>query len=197
MLTYGDISRDPSKLPETSLQALLARGFTHFLGNEQASKVVSRIRAAIVEGTERKADSVTKEEVQAFRAAQPERVNGWLGEIVNDALKSLDEGTVGIRAAGGPKVDPVTAAMNSLARTEVVTILKANGLKTPKGEETITFGNGETRTMAQMVEKRLADHGERIRKEAERQIADAARRKAKVEAEVKGKGKASAAELGL
>lgn len=195
MLQYGDITRDPAKLPEASLAALLARGFAHFLGNEQASKVVSRIRSEIA-GENGKATDVSKEQVQAFRAENPDKVNAWANEIVAEALKSLDDGSIGTRAAAGPRVDPITGAMNSLARAEVVTILKANGLKTPKGEETIAFGDA-TRTMAQMIERRLASHGERLRKEAERQVADAARRKAKTEAEVKGKGTASAEALGL
>jgi hypothetical protein len=190
MLTYGEITRDPAKLPVASLNALLARGFTHFLGNEQASKVVGRIRTEVAtslstpEKEVNQAD-VTKEQVQSFRAANAETVAKWTQEVVADALKALDEGKVGIRAAAGPRVDPITNAMNGIARSEVVTILKSNGLKTPKGDEVITFGEGVTRTMAQMIAKRLADHGERIRKEAEKHVAEAARKRAKIEAEAK------------
>lgn len=205
MLQYGDITRDPGKLPASSAAALMARGFAHLLGNEQASKVVTRIRNAIVDSANagkletehRKVDSVTRDEVQAFRAANAEIINAWNAEAVGAALKELDEGTLGVRAAGGPRVDPVTQAMNSAARAEVITTLKANGIKVPKGDEVVTFGNGETRTMPQMIAKRLEVHGERLRKEAEKAVADAARKRAKIEAEAKGKGTASAAELGL
>ena len=185
MLTFGNLTRDPTKIPEASLKALLARGFAHYLGNEQASKIVGKIRQALVEGTQRKVAEVSKEEVRAFREAHGDQIGKWEDEAREEALKALDAGTMGVRVAtgGGPRLDPVAAGMAAIAKAEVRTILKANNLKEPKGEETLAFGNGQTRTMAQMIEKRLADHGERIKKESEQAIAAQARKMAKVKAE--------------
>lgn len=188
MLTYGDITRDPSKLPEATLKALLQRGFAHVLGNEKSSKVVGQARKHIA-GDDGKTEFVSKEAIQALRLASPELFNGWMATAIADALSAIDDGTLGTRTGGGGvRVDPVTAAMNSIARSEVTTTLKANGLKVPKGEETVEFANGAKKTMAAMVATRLEKNGERIRKEAEKQVADAARRRAKIEAEAKAAG---------
>ena len=85
MLTYGDITRDPATMPEASRNALLARGFSHLLGNEQASKVVARIRKALAEG---KPDGyeATKADVQAFRESNGKLVSAWADEARADAL---------------------------------------------------------------------------------------------------------------
>lgn len=202
-LEYGTITRDATKLPQKSLEALLARGFAHFLGNEQASKVVGRIRTAVAtslstpEKEINQAD-ISKDQVRAYREANAEQVTAWVNEVQATALKALDEGTVGVRAAGsGIRLDPRASEMRSIARTEVVTTLKANGLKVPKGEETLSFSGGETRTMDQMITKRLELHAERIGKEADKAIAEKARKAKKVSEEAKQAGGTSAEAMGL
>lgn len=184
MLEFNNITRDPAKLPEASLKALLARGFGHYLGNEQQSKVVSKIKAHLANGG--KASDVSKDQVKAFREANPDQVKTWADEAIASALQALDNGTVGVRAPGAPRVDPLTAAMHSIARAEVARVLRASGAKVPKGDETVQLG-AESFTLAQLVERRLArpDHGPRIKREAEAKVKADARKAAQVDSEAK------------
>lgn len=192
-LTYNTITRDVAKLPEASVMALLSRGFSHFLGNEQASKIVSRIRGHLA--GDGKASDVTKESVNAFRddPANQERIAAWEKEVIEAALKALDEGTVGVRTLAGPRVTPLETAMRRQARDEVSTILKANGLKVPTGENTVEL-QGEAFTMEQLIDRRLDKHGDRIRKESEKRLADERKKRERLAAEAQGK---SPDELGL
>ncbi len=208
-LTFGtDITRDFNTLPLVSQIALATRGFAHLLGNEQASKVVSKIRGAVVaaspkgaDGSTRKVESVTKDEVQAFRAANPEQIKTWEAAARAEALKDLDEGKLGTRVAG-PRLDPVETEIARLARVDVINTLKAHNLKAPKGDETITFLAGtpqeHTRTMAQMVANKIAKNGERYKREAEKAVAEAARKRKAAEAAAKAApAQGGAEELGL
>lgn len=204
MLTFEalNISRDETQAPVASVMAMAQRGFQHFLGNEVASKVVSKIKSEIASKTkDRKAESVSKDEIVAFRTEHATHVQAWTRAAVDEALKAFDEGTIGTRSGGGARVDPLTAAMNTIARTEVTVTLKANGIKVPKGDDTVTL-QGEPFTMAQLIARRLEKHGTRIQGEADKQVKDAARKRAKLEAEAKqakqGNGSQQGAEaLGL
>lgn len=191
MLTYGDITRDPATLPAASVTALLARGFSHYLGNEQAAKVVSRIRTELA--GEGKASDVTKDQVQAFRLEHSAKVKEMEAAVAADALKALDEGTIGARTGtSGPRLAPLDKMISRVAREFVTTKLQANGLKVPKGEETLEIG-GKAVTMAHLVERQIAANGDVVKKEAERRIADAQRKLAKAKVE----GAASLDSLGL
>ena len=174
MLTYGDITRDPATMPEASRNALLARGFSHLLGNEQASKVVARIRKALAEG---KPDGyeATKADVQAFRESNGTLVSSWGDEARADALTALDEGTLGVHAARGPSRDPIESAMRTIARTLVSDTLKKNKLKIPSGDKTVTLA-GQDFTMDELIDRQIAKNGDHIRKEAERKVAEDERR---------------------
>lgn len=190
MLTYGDITRDPASLPATSVAALLSRGFSHYLGNEQASKVVSRIRTAIATSLstpEREVNQadITKEQVQDFRTSNPELVATFVANVMSEALKALDEGTIGSRATGGgPRLDPIAKMIQRVAREFVTTKLQANGLKVPKGEETIEIG-GKAITMAELVTRQIAANADVIEREANKRLNEAKRKleKARVGAE--------------
>ena len=172
MLNYGDTQVDEAKLPAASVHALLSRGLSHFLGNEQASKVTSRIRATLAAG---KPDTyeATRDEIEAFRAANESQVNGWKSEVHGVAMKALAEGTIGV-STRGPAKDPMQSAMATIARKEVGELLKANNLAIPTGDKTVSFG-GQELTMAILIERRIAKHGDRIKKVVERNMAEAAR----------------------
>lgn len=183
MLSYGEIQRDPGKLPEATLKALLARGFSHVLGNEVSAKVVARVRSHLA-GAEGKADDVSTDAVKAFRKDNAETVIKWTAEAQADALKSMDEGTLGVRGPGGPRVDPVTSAMRNFAWEAIKAILKAQNLKVPTGEDTVTLQKGTPNeasyTREQLIERRLAHptYGPKHKHEAERHVAAEAKRKA-------------------
>jgi hypothetical protein len=197
MLTYGEITRDESKLPAESVKALMSRGFAHYMGNEQASKIVARIRKELAEGKPEVFEA-TRDMVQAYRTDHEAQVAKWQEEVWKIALAALDEGTVGV-STRGPSKDPIESAMATIARREVVDVLKGNGLKAPKGEETVALG-GHSFTMDQLIERRLEKHGERVRKEAERAVAEAKRKSDRLQAEAakaKANGPVTAEALGL
>ena len=169
-VTYGTHTLDFTKLPAKSLEAMLKRGVTHFLGNEQASKV-SGWKVRFVETEKREPND---DEVAEVKSA-----------YITKALEALSAGTVGV-ATRGPAADPMDATMERIARGEISDVLKANGAKfVGKGEDRkVAFADGSSFTMDELIERRLAnpEHGPRIRKDAEKAIKDAARKaeKAKV-----------------
>lgn len=168
--TVAGYEIDVTDLPAKSIDALLSRGLTRFLGNEQASKVSSWKAAFKTEhGTE-----PTDDNVAAYHAS-----------VVADAVKRLVEGTIGTRQPS-VTVDPLEKEMHRLAKAEVVEILRANSIKVPKEGEAVTFADGSQKTLDDMIEARLAKRGEAIEKEAKRILAAKAKRAegAKVEGPV-------------
>lgn len=162
-IQYGEHTLDFSALPPKSLEAMLKRGVAHFLGNEQAAKVTN-----------------WKAKFVADQGAEPgeDEVAAKKAELVANALKMLAEGTVGT-ATRGPAADPIESEMDRIARREINETLKKHGLKfTGKGDDRkATFVNGESFTMDELIERRLAnpEHEARIRKAAEKAIRDAAK----------------------
>lgn len=196
-LKYGDVTRDSGKLSEVSVNALLARGFSHYLGNEQASKVVAKIRAVLANGG--KASDVTKEAIKAWREneANAKALEAFEVECENAALEALDNGTIGVHVSSGrTSRDPIQAAMQIIARKEVSDVLKGAGLKSPKGEETVDMG-GQAFTMDALIARRLEKHADRLHKEAERQVAEAARKSKRLAEESAKAGGKTAEALGL
>lgn len=163
ILTYGDFTADFNTLPETSLVAMLRRGFGHFMGSECASKVT-----AAFDPENESQPSVTKDEYKA--------------QVQAEMFAKLQAGTVGV-STRGPAVDPITTIIRRLAKAEIIPILKANGLAWPKkAEDVVSFPNGDKFTGAQLVDRRVAKEGERLGKEAKK-VQDEAARKAKKLAE--------------
>lgn len=162
-VSYGTHTLDFAKFPAQSTLAMLKRGVTHYLGNEQAAKVTNWKAKYLEENKVEPAD----DEIAAKKA-----------EFIAAAIAALEAGTVGM-ATRGPSVDPVEAHMERIAKAEINNILKQSGTKfTGKGEDRkIVAANGESFTMDQLVERRLAnpEHGARIRKLAEKAVKDAAK----------------------
>jgi hypothetical protein len=171
-LKYAEITRDASTFPVPTIHALLSRGFSHVLGNEVSSKVVAQIRRLV------KGDSKvnpTTEQIKAFRAEFAARVAQWEQEAEQAALKAMDEGTLGVRAIGSERAQrfsPLDRECRKIALAEVSAILTSNKLAMPKGEGKVAFPNGEAFTREELVARRLAKHGERITKEAEKVLAN-------------------------
>lgn len=170
-VTYGNITLDFTKLPAKSLEAMLKRGVTHYLGNEQAAKV-SGWKSRFADDNNGAVPG--DDEIAAKKA-----------EYVSAAVAALEAGTVGM-ATRGPAADPVEAEMERIAKREINAILKTNGAKfSGKGDERkVTFANGQSFTMDQLVERRLANpsEGPRIKTAAEKAIKQAAREAEKVKA---------------
>lgn len=187
-IQYGNHALDTAKFHPNAIEAMVRRGVSHYLGNEMASKVVAWVESENKERAKTGAAPVTDAEKDDKKLS-----------FQADAIVALENGSVG-QSNRGPRVDPLVAQMQAIAKREVIDTLKANNIKPPKGEDIVTFGDGATRTMAQMIEKRLANHGTRIETEAKKLLADQARKaeKAKKEAAAReSKGLVAASELGL
>jgi hypothetical protein len=160
-IQYGNHAIDTATLPPTSIDAMVRRGVSHYLGNEMASKVVAW------------EESQTKEN---GRAPSPEEKAAKKEALQLEAIAALEAGTVG-QSNRGPRVDPLIAQINIIAKREVLNTLRANNIKPPKGDEVIAFGDAK-RTMAQMIERRIASpkFGPAIEAEAKKFLADQAKK---------------------
>jgi hypothetical protein len=150
ILTYGNFQADFNTLPESSLVAMLRRGFGHFMGSEAASKVT-----AAFDPDNETQPTESKDEYKA--------------KVQAEFMAKLVAGTVGV-STRGPAVDPLVTIGRRLAKGEIIPILKANGLAWPKkSEDVVTFPNGDKFTGAQLVDRRLAGkEGPRINAEAKK-----------------------------
>lgn len=201
-ITYAGHEIAVASLPAQSIEALLRRGVTHFLGNEQAAKVTARA----------KKDEATRA-VEAFKAAHgrdpsesdtlpsvapasDENRDTWKAEYIANAIKALAEGTVGL-IVRGPSVDPVDARMEKIAKAEVLNVLKGAGIKVPKKDEAVTFADGTKKTLDDMIETRLERFGDRIRVEAEKALKAEAKAKEKARVEAASAESKTADALGL
>lgn len=170
---------DIGKLPEISVRALISRGLTHYLGSEQASKV--------------KAKKDAYEKDNGGVAAAEDEIAAWKAEFVAQAIEKLVAGSIGVRAVG-TTVDPVEAMSERIAKEQVLEILRANGIKVPKKDEAVSFADGSTKSLDDMIATRLEKNGEAIEREAKKRLTDKAKKEAaaKVAGEVK-----TFADLGL
>lgn len=173
-VTYGKepgkvFTIDSATLPETSVKALLSRGLSHFLGNEQASKVAAKKEAFKAETGNDAAD---------------DEVAAWKEEFQAAAIAALEAGTVGVRAPSAPRLDPIESVIRRFAKAEVLAVLKNANLKAPVKDETIEIG-GNAFTMEDLISRRISKEGERLTKEAKKHM-DAEARRAKQAAEQGG-----------
>lgn len=172
VIKYGDHIADFNTLPEASLVAMLRRGFAHFMGSEQASKVTSHF------------DPENETPVPDSPEARAE----FKAQCQTKAMAALVAGTVGM-STRGPAVDPITTIIRRLAKAEILPILKANGLAWPKkAEDVVSFPNGDKFTGAQLVDRRIAKEGERLGKEAKKVADEQARRNKKLEENANAEG---------
>lgn len=180
-VTYGDHTINTDNLPEKSIQALLSRGLAHFLGNEQAAKV-----SGWANGIKEKSGAApSDDEVASAKAG-----------YVAAALAALAAGTIGA-GTRGPRGTATETVMRQIAEKEVRSILAQNHMALPSGDKTVKFEDGTELTRADLLSRRLAKHGDRIRKEAEAEIKAAERKAAKATAEAKQAGGVGVDALGL
>jgi hypothetical protein len=204
MFTVGSYEIDETKIDPAVTLRLLQRATAHILNNECAANVLGKTKRAIV-GKDGKVDTVTDEQLEAWRAidANAAQIDAWESEFCSAKISAMYDGTLSVRVARGPVRDPVEAAMRSIALAELKTDAKNRGAAWPKKDVPmqITAPNGTVYefTADEMVDRRLArpDHGDRIKKLAERQVAEAARLKAAIAKGASGDGESFAASLGL
>ncbi len=161
--TYGQLQIDSDKVHAVAIDALIRRGLSHLLGNEQSAKVgpESAWFKSVVTAT---GNNPTAEEVSAQKV-----------EFQKVAIQSLYDGTIGTRVSG-PRVDPLETEMNAIAKREVSDVLRTQGIKKfPTGDATVTLGS-ESFTGNQLIARRITKHGERIKREAEKVMNDKAKK---------------------
>jgi len=176
-ITYGNYSVDTTTLPEASVSALLSRGLTHFLGNEQASKLASWVKG------EGQANSDDKATCTAWKEANAQAVSDKMAELVKSGIAALTEGTIGTRASAGPRVSPLDTMVRSIAKKEVLGILATHSIKAPKKDEKVRFANGTEKSLDEMIATRIEKEGERITKEAEKAIREATKKAETIKAQ--------------
>src|SRR5262249_9189305 len=115
--TYGQLTITSDRLHAIGLEALVRRGLSHLLGNEQSAKVGPE--SAWFKGfVKDQGRNPTADEVSAQKV-----------ELQKAAIESLYDGTIGAGRVAGPKVDPVVAEMNAIAKREVSDVLRTQGIK--------------------------------------------------------------------
>jgi hypothetical protein len=212
MFTVGSYEIDETKIAPAVTLRLLQRAAAHILNNECAANVLGKTKRAIVTGgldinprTVTKAEEVNDADLELFRATEAgqAQIDAWESDFCSAKIAAMYDGTLSVRVVHGPVRDPIEASMRSIALAELKTDAKNKGVAWPKKDGTmeITTPDGTVYefTADEMVDRRLArpDHGERIRKLAERQVAEAARLKAAIAKGAAGDGESFAASLGL
>lgn len=177
--TFGPVTVE--SLPAASLEALIRRGLSHFMGNEQAAKVSAAKAKATADG----GTALTEDEIAS--KLQANRESAWA---------ALLAGEIGLRAPAGESVDPFEKLQARIAREQVEAILRANGLKVPKKDGTVTFADGKVKTMSDMIAARLEKNGPAIEKEATKRQKDAEAKRKAAEASAVGSS-ATTEDLGL
>ena len=163
-ISYGNVKIDTTSLPAASIQALLSRGLSHYLGNEQNAKVGPEFGERVA-----KAGFAN---LKALRAAPGEHagllieIEKFLNAKVTDAVKALHDGTVG-ESTRGPRGTALDTVIRAIASAEVKKVLANIGVTMPSGDRKVRFVTGEELTSSELIARRIARHGARLTKEAE------------------------------
>lgn len=177
-LTYGGYEIPLEDVPFGNVLAMIRRGITHYIGNEQAAKVTAKadayVKKAAAEYAEANAGIAPDADTLEAIKADAEALRGdWAKEVRDAAYKTLMEGEVGA-GARGPAVDPFEAECERLAKARIKARFDAQSprIKMPKEGEKVQLANGEF-TLDELIERQLShpEWGEAIRAEAEATLA--------------------------
>lgn len=119
---------DFDALPASTRQGMVNRAVSHIFGNECASVVVGKIKAALANGG--KASDVTTAQVQAYRAdaSHEAQLDAWLAEARDAKIAAIVAGSLGVRVAG-PSIDPLESMIHRIAVEELQIRLKHSKTK--------------------------------------------------------------------
>ena len=207
---YLDHVIDVDVLPMVSVRSLVSKGLNHLLGNEVASEVTGwkedqAVAGLVAQGRE-PGDFDGLKASQVFAIATSAGVMPTEQEIVEKRnwfiarkIEGLIAGKSLASAVRGPRGNPLETLMRQIAKTEVTGILLKVGKKFPNGKETLVMGTPDgphSFTGKELVDRRIANptEGPRIRKLAEKQLAEQAKVVGKVQV---NEGDDSAEALGL
>lgn len=152
MLKWGDYSASPGDVPAVSLMALAQRGWTHVFGNEVASALTAWRKT------------------EEGKAASDADIAAYLAKKRDEKLDKIMSGTLGTRTPGQPKATGVEAIMRTIAVAWVKAALEKRGAKLPTGDKTVNVA-GKDMTRDELIDATLRNRGEKIRVEAEAEMA--------------------------
>ena len=183
-LSYGNFSIDFASLPAASQDAIANEGFTHYLGNRVASKVVGSFRSAAraeyikvnggdawkalskAEQTSAEKDGIPPSDSPEYQAA--------LDAARAETFEAMKAGTLGV-SERAPSMSPFDAEVAKFVKEQVLDILKGQGLwkgaKNPTPETVFAFANGD-RTFASLLDGWLAKNTDEAHKHANKVLAD-------------------------
>jgi len=172
-----------AKLPGSSILALARRGAGHVLGNEVASKVSAFKAGRGKPGDDGYVAPVTDETAIAeFQAkAQAEK------------LAEIEAGTLGVsRGESEPRLSPLDAIVRDFAIQEVSAKLERQGVKLPsaKRKDEVVMVNGKPYNREALISTWInaPANAERLRRDAEKELAARARRASKAAAQAEEAG---------
>ncbi len=161
-LTYGDHKVSIADIPTQSYIALAARGFSHMLGNEVASKVTAA-KKKFAEANE----ALATESPEEYEEALAENVEALETQYRAEMIAKIMGGTLGLRATG-PRGSAIETVMRAVAIEELKAALGKESVKWPAKADDEIIVRGITYTRTSLVEAYMAKHGKRLRTEAER-----------------------------
>lgn len=164
-LTYGNTVLALADIPEVSKIALMARGLSHILGNEVASKVSGKVKKWEAEN-----EALLEDDPEGFAEASRDNRESWAEEAYNDAVNKIMSGTLGLRAVG-PRGTAIETEMRDIAIEEIKAHLAAQKIKWPSKADGIIPTKSGPKTRSDLVAAFVAKHADRLRVEAERRQA--------------------------
>lgn len=168
----GTAKINTAELPDASIVDMMKRGFNHYTGSVQNTKVTNKVKALLAEQSGRKASDIGESEVNAWRKAHESESERYLQEYINEALQALREGTTGMRATAAPKRDRVDIRLEARVLTYIENNLKSHNLVLPKDDSTTIDWGGEKRTRSSFIENVYRNFGAKWREEVIQELAE-------------------------
>lgn len=176
MLTHtSGRSVDSSTLPVVSQEYLWAGGFNHAVGNVCQSKRTGEIKAKIAEASGIKASAVSREQVEAWRAAHKEESDAMLNRYMDEMVADLIAGTVGVRETK-TRIDERTRRFNTKVLARIRKSLGDAGLTLMKDVDHVYSvprpdGTFVSRTRADFIKAMTERQGANIYAEVDAELA--------------------------
>lgn len=164
-LQYGNTVLPLADIPEVSKIALMARGLSHILGNEVASKVSGKVKK-----WEGENEALFADDPDSFDEASKENREAWAQEAYDEAVAKIMSGTLGLRAVG-PRGTAIETEMRDIAIDEIKAHLAKQNVKWPAKADGIIQTKTGPMTRSDLVAAFVAKHADRLRAEAERRQA--------------------------
>lgn len=185
---------DFASLPAATQRKFVVSGINHVFGNEVSSRVNSFFKKAgvdkaLADKASELGRALTDEEKKAIRASvsvtidtESPEYDETFSSFLNDKWEAAKAGTLGESRVVSR--DPFADKVTSIAREEVLAMLRKGGFwtgkKAPGEDETWEMGNA-TYTFAQLIDRRIAKEKGRIEKEANAFLAAKAKKAKAIE----------------